>query len=244
MSDFEAIDSLLSSVTPPVELPAPSVRRELREQARLSKAQAARALGISTSTLTAWETGREPTGEPRTKYAYLLEGLAAKLTTAPTAPTAPAAPSPPPPHRPAHGRGHNAHRNRPRAPAASGTPAEGAGDDVEVLSEPEGCVLCGEPAVQRVAGFPQHLDASECGLPNTHHPTVPAAPLPTPTAARPAPTHASAAAGLSRAHRSEPDHSPSPTPSTTPTSSRTRPAPPGTTHSPAVLRGLPPSRSI
>ncbi|MFP1660555.1 helix-turn-helix domain-containing protein [Streptomyces cavourensis] len=111
-------------MTPPVELPAPSVRRELREQARLSKAQAARALGISTSTLTAWETGREPTGEPRTKYAYLLEGLAAKLTTAPTAPAAPS--PPPPPHRPAHGRGHNAHRNRPRAPAASRHPGRGS----------------------------------------------------------------------------------------------------------------------
>ncbi|MEU2295184.1 helix-turn-helix domain-containing protein [Streptomyces bacillaris] len=237
MSDFEAIDSLLSSVTPPVELPAPSVRRELREQARLSKAQAARALGISTSTLTAWETGREPTGEPRTKYAYLLEGLAAKLTTAPTAPAAPS----PPPHTGPHTAAATTHTETgPALLQPPGTPAEGAGDDVEVLSEPEGCVLCGEPAVQRVAGFPQHLDASECGLPNTHHPTptVPAAPLPTPTAARPAPTPASApasaAAGLSRAHRSEPDHSPSPTPSTTPTSSRTRPAPPG--HPPQARR--------
>ncbi|MFP1665705.1 helix-turn-helix domain-containing protein [Streptomyces cavourensis] len=106
-------------MTPPVELPAPSVRRELREQARLSKAQAARALGISTSTLTAWETGREPTGEPRTKYAYLLEGLAAKLTTAPTAP---AAPSPPPPPTQARTRPRPQRTQKP-APRSCSLPA-------------------------------------------------------------------------------------------------------------------------
>ncbi|MEV6774690.1 helix-turn-helix domain-containing protein [Streptomyces syringium] len=103
MSDFDAIDSLLAAVGPEAELPPPGRRRELRERARLPKAQVARALGVSPSTVTGWENGRDPAGEVRTRYAYLLDGLAAKFTpdtqTAPapgpeTAPTAePAAPS-------------------------------------------------------------------------------------------------------------------------------------------------------
>ncbi|KFF98869.1 hypothetical protein IQ62_22190 [Streptomyces scabiei] len=81
MSDFDAIDSLLDAVGPQAELPPCHVRRELREQARLSKAQVARALGVSPSTLSGWESGRDPAGEIRTKYAYLLDGLNAKLAT-------------------------------------------------------------------------------------------------------------------------------------------------------------------
>ncbi|MFC9082960.1 hypothetical protein ACFTY7_39415 [Streptomyces sp. NPDC057062] len=49
----------------------------------------ARALDVSPSTLSGWESGRDPVGEIRTKYAYLLDGLNAKLATeteaAPTA---------------------------------------------------------------------------------------------------------------------------------------------------------------
>jgi len=81
VSDFDAIDSLLDTVGPQAELPPCQVRRELRERARLSKAQVARALGVSPSTLSGWENGRDPAGEVRTKYAYLLDGLNAKLTT-------------------------------------------------------------------------------------------------------------------------------------------------------------------
>src|SRR5438046_2872809 len=81
VSDFDAIDSLLASVGPQAELPAPEVRRDLREQAGLSKAQVARTLGVSPSTVTGWEGGRDPVGGVRTKYAYLLDGLSAKLTT-------------------------------------------------------------------------------------------------------------------------------------------------------------------
>ncbi|MCX4681752.1 helix-turn-helix domain-containing protein [Streptomyces sp. NBC_01433] len=160
MSDFDAIDSLLASVTPEAELPAPPVRRELREQAHLSKAQAARALGVSPSTLAAWEAGREPAGEVRAKYVYLLDGLAAKLAAAAeeaappvTEAEAEVAPSPVP-----------------------GTAVGDDADDVELLTEPELCVLCGEPAVQRVAGFPQHLDAAECGVPVTRPQPEPVAP--------------------------------------------------------------------
>ncbi|MFJ6054731.1 multiprotein-bridging factor 1 family protein [Streptomyces sp. NPDC092307] len=148
MSDFEAIDSLLAALRPQAPLPTPERRRELRELAHLSKAHMARALGVSPSTLAAWENGREPTGETREKYAYLLKGLAARL---PTAEPTPAEPTPPTP-----------------------TPTVSAeADDVERLTTPEPCVLCGHAAPTRVAGYAQHLDPTHC------HPTTPALQLPT-----------------------------------------------------------------
>ncbi|MFI7386584.1 helix-turn-helix domain-containing protein [Streptomyces sp. NPDC049813] len=220
MSDFDAIDSLLDSVAPEAALPAPEVRRDLRARARLSKAQVARALGVSPSTLTAWETGRDPAGDIRRKYAYFLDGLATKFAAAtPTETRADAPPEPPssiagtaaPVGRssgaaggagaegavaavgagaegadapvgagaegaaPVAGRSSGAavggaeaggtHASAgPRAGAAApGAGADGADDDVEYLSAPEPCVLCGQPAAQRVAGFTQHLDPAECG---------------------------------------------------------------------------------
>ncbi|MFB6877301.1 helix-turn-helix transcriptional regulator [Streptomyces sp. NPDC056323] len=167
MSDFDAIDALLADVGPQVELPPPAVRRELREQARLSKAQVARALGVSPSTVGAWEGGREPSDEIRAKYAYLLDGLAAKFPT---------------------GTGQEA------APAQDegGDEDEGddaceAGDEVESLAAAEPCVLCGAPARHRVAGFAQHMDPSDC-RPATATPSTteqPAAAPSTPPPARP-----------------------------------------------------------
>ncbi|MGW2595771.1 helix-turn-helix domain-containing protein [Streptomyces sp. NPDC001515] len=156
MSNFEAIDSLLAALRPQTPLPAPQRRRELRELAHLSKAEMARALGVSPSTLTAWENGREPAGETREKYAYLLNGLATKLPTA--APT-PAEPTPP-------------------ADAEGDRDAEGD-DDVVHLTTPEPCVLCGHPAPTRVAGYAQHLDPTHC------HPTA-SAPQSAPPAPQPA----------------------------------------------------------
>ncbi|MFJ6984480.1 MULTISPECIES: helix-turn-helix domain-containing protein [unclassified Streptomyces] len=154
MSDFDAIDSLLDAVGPQAELPPCPVRRELRERARLSKAQVARALGVSPSTLNGWENGRDPAGEVRTKYAYLLDGLNAKLTHETETTAA----------KPA--------QERSAAPATavaaaastpSTQPGQGQGEDeVELLAVPEPCVLCGRPAHQRVAGFAQHLDPSGC----------------------------------------------------------------------------------
>ena len=134
MSDFDAIDSLLDAVGPQAELPPCQVRRELRERARLSKAQVARALGVSPSTLSGWESGRDPAGEIRTKYAYLLDGLNAKLATETDAggPTAGAA------HCVRHCcDGRHRHRLR-RNPARTRT-------SVELLAAPEPCVLCGRP---------------------------------------------------------------------------------------------------
>ncbi|CAM5260491.1 hypothetical protein SGLAM104S_08019 [Streptomyces glaucescens] len=40
----------------------------------------ARALGVSPSTVAGWESGRDPSGEVREKYAYFLEGARTKLT--------------------------------------------------------------------------------------------------------------------------------------------------------------------
>ncbi|MFH9471804.1 helix-turn-helix domain-containing protein [Streptomyces clavifer] len=170
MSDFDAIDSLLASVGPQTDLPDPEARRALREQAQLSKAQVARTLGVSPSTVSAWEAGRDPVGEVRVKYAYLLDGLSAKLATDTTPETEPAVES------------AVAEPVAADAAAAAGPASfefEG-GDEVEVLTAPEPCVLCGRPAGVRVEGFAQHLDPAEC-----QDGTVEARPAP--VAGRPAP---------------------------------------------------------
>ncbi|MDT0495274.1 helix-turn-helix transcriptional regulator [Streptomyces griseus] len=169
MSDFDAIDSLLDAVGPQAELPPCHVRRELRERARLSKAQVARALGVSPSTLSGWENGRDPAGEIRTKYAYLLDGLNAKLATeTETPPTA---------EQPA-----TSSTAATVTPSSSPDPSQdedGNGDDVELLAAPEPCVLCGHPARQRVAGFAQHLTPTDCRPTATGAPAAPTARHPT-----------------------------------------------------------------
>ncbi|MEU7168822.1 helix-turn-helix domain-containing protein [Streptomyces morookaense] len=188
MSDFDAIDSLLAAVGPEAELPSPQIRQELRERARLSKAQVARALGVSPSTVAAWESGRDPAGEIRTKYAYLLDGLAAKFATG-TAPVTPSAVEPTMAPAPAT-------TDTPPASPMPGEPEEdGDDDEVEALAAPEPCVLCGHPAGQRVAGFVQHLDPADCRPATAGNPAaVPAPPAvepvqaTKPTAARTSPT--------------------------------------------------------
>lgn len=144
MSNFEAIDSLLAAVGPEAELPDAAARRALRERARLSKTQVARALGVSPSTVRAWEAGRDPGGEIRTKYAYLLDGLSAKLATEVEVEGGPAV------------------SGTVAEPDASSTGFDQGADEVEVLAAAQQCVLCGAPALHRVAGFVQHLDIAEC----------------------------------------------------------------------------------
>ncbi|WP_055566873.1 helix-turn-helix domain-containing protein [Streptomyces atriruber] len=178
------IDSLLASVAPEAELPAPAARRELREQARLSKAQVARALGVSPSTVAAWEAGRDPVGEPRARYAYLLDGLRDKLAESQQGATgAPDSAQ----QLPASGTNGQTPSPDPGDQAADDP------DDVENLTVPEPCVLCGTPASLRVAGFPQHLDPADCH-PAAPAQTAPAAPQPTtaPPPARPGRTPAHA----------------------------------------------------
>ncbi|MFJ9154164.1 helix-turn-helix domain-containing protein [Streptomyces sp. NPDC102270] len=180
MSDFGAIDSLLDAVGPEAELPPCQVRRELRERARLSKAQVARALGVSPTTLSGWESGRDPAGEVRTKYAYLLDGLNAKLatetdteTTAELAEEQPVAPG-----------------TAAAAVTSTSSPELGQDEDeVELLAVAQPCVLCGRPATQRVAGFVQHLDPSDCQATSAETPkpslAAPSAPAQVPRTARP-----------------------------------------------------------
>ncbi|MGW3730713.1 helix-turn-helix domain-containing protein [Streptomyces sp. NPDC000851] len=54
-------------------------RRALREGWNLPRTQVAQALGVSPSTVGDWESGREPSGEIREKYAYFLDGARTKL---------------------------------------------------------------------------------------------------------------------------------------------------------------------
>lgn len=170
MSGFDAIDSLLASVGPEAPLPAPEQRLRLREAARLSKAQVARALGVSPSTVTGWETGRDPSGEMRTRYAYLLEGLRERLEEPESSGPESSEPELSDPE-----------------PDPASVEVDAAGDDVEVLTAPEPCVLCGRPARQRVAGFAQHLDPAECEEEAAQAPEAPARTEKTTKKAAPAP---------------------------------------------------------
>lgn len=142
MTDFEAIDALLARAGQETPLPPVEERRPLREALNVSRAQLAQALGVGTSTVGGWESGRDPSGEVREKYAYFLNGARTKLDTAATADTEPAV-------EPAE------------EPAEADEPADL--DDVDELAVPQPCVLCGQPAHHQVEGFPQHLDPADCG---------------------------------------------------------------------------------
>ncbi|MER6288553.1 helix-turn-helix domain-containing protein [Streptomyces sviceus] len=179
MSDFHAIDALLASVSSDqAPLPPAEERRRLREGLHLSRTQLAQALGVGASTVGGWESGREPSGEVREKYAYFLEGARTKLDASAAA------------HVSASARG----------PGDDG-PAEVdqylAPDDVdgEVLPASQPCVLCGQPARHQVEGFPQHLAPAECG---TAGPAQPQKPAPRKDSRKPAPTagHGPAAHGV------------------------------------------------
>lgn len=153
MTDYDAIDALLAGAGKEVPLPPAEERRALREGLGLSRPRLARALNVSPSTVGGWESGRDPSGEVREKYAYFLKGARTKLAAA-AAEEEPAG-----------------------KPAADGPPEGGhaAGqDDVEALAAPRPCVLCGQPARHQVAGFPQHLDPAECGTARSAPPREPA----------------------------------------------------------------------
>ncbi|SEF18983.1 helix-turn-helix transcriptional regulator [Streptomyces sp. Ag109_O5-10] len=159
-----AIDALLAGVRDELPLPAPEVRRRLREDLGLSKAQVARAVGVSASTLGGWEAGRDPSGETREQYAYFLEQAQATLASR-TTPAAAADDS-------------GAEVGEPAAPSADDDRRDDGDDDQDELAAPEPCVLCGQPARHQVAGFPQHLDPAECTTA-----TVQPAPAPEPAPA-------------------------------------------------------------
>ncbi|WP_030938214.1 helix-turn-helix domain-containing protein [Streptomyces sp. NRRL S-646] len=154
MTDFGAIDALLAGARKEVVLPPVEERRALREELNVSRAQLAQALGVSPSTVGGWESGRDPSGEVREKYAYFLEGAGSKLAAEAT---------------------RAAEEPEDELEADVEQTAE-QDDDVDVLATPQSCVLCGQPARHQVAGFPQHLDPAECHAAAPARTNEPAAP--------------------------------------------------------------------
>lgn len=200
MSEFDAIDALLAASGPEVALPSVEERRALRAALNLSQAQVARAIGVNPTTVGGWESGREPTGDIREKYAYFLEAARTKLT-----PPATKTQTPPP----TDAQGEPGTREEPRADRRieTATPAASVRDEVadstaERLTRPEPCVLCSRPATEEVEGFPQHLDPAECG---SHDPegtsvaSTPARPAAGRTAARTEPQTAARAVAKTEA---------------------------------------------
>ncbi|WAL99797.1 helix-turn-helix domain-containing protein [Streptomyces sp. Je 1-369] len=163
MSDFDAIDALVAASGPEAELPPAEERRALRDALNLSQAQVARAIGVSPTTVGGWESGREPTGAIREKYAYFLASARTRLTPQPQ-------PQPEPEPEP----------ESERTPAPTPPPEP----------DPEPCVLCGRPATDQIEGFTQHLDPAECG---TTAPEPAPALAPTPTKLAPTGRRATAA---------------------------------------------------
>jgi transcriptional regulator with XRE-family HTH domain len=174
MTDFDAIDALLAGARKEVPLPSVAERRALREELNLSRAQVAQVLGVGPSTVGGWESGRDPSGEVREKYAYFLEGARTKLAAEAAASAEEAA-------------GEESDEDVRAAQADPDTDADtdantdtdatrsvGQDDDVDVLAAPQPCVLCGQPARHQVAGFPQHLDPAECGKAEPARPQAPA----------------------------------------------------------------------
>ncbi|MET7987388.1 helix-turn-helix transcriptional regulator [Streptomyces sp. NPDC005281] len=161
MAQFDAVDALLATVRKEADLPPAEERRALREALNLSRAQVARVLEVSPSTVGGWETGRDPAGEVRDRYAYFLNSAQAKIAALAagdkpeTAADALQAAREP-------GSGNRAETAAEHGDAMDQEPWEGEADDVEALPVPRPCVLCGQDARHQVAGYPQHLDPAEC----------------------------------------------------------------------------------
>ncbi|MER5398600.1 helix-turn-helix domain-containing protein [Streptomyces sp. NPDC002599] len=178
MNGFDAIDALLAGVKEEVLLPPAGERRALREALNLSRAQLARALGVAASTVGGWESGRDPSGEVREKYAYFIEGARDRLA-GPTAHDVPDEESPDDIEAEDDGEDPG------RAEVPAGTGEDSGRDDDDVLAAPRPCVLCGQPARHQLAGFPQHLDPAECGTPEPAQPVQSAEPVQAPEPAQP-----------------------------------------------------------
>ena len=71
-----AFDSVVKKAQRRMDLPAPAVRRLIRQQARLTQENVAEALGSDRASVSRWESGeRSPRGEMLDAYATLLERL-------------------------------------------------------------------------------------------------------------------------------------------------------------------------
>lgn len=173
MSEFEAIDALLAAAPDATPLPPADRRRLLREELGLSRAQVARAMGVGSSTLAAWEAGRDPSGELRGRYVYFLQQAEERHGRRGEEPGGAS-------EDPAAGSGSGPAAPEaavPETAAAHAVPADAeAVDDQGELAEPRPCVLCGRPARHQVEGYPQHLDPAECAAPAPEPPAVAAEP--------------------------------------------------------------------
>lgn len=74
---MSAIDALLATSRRRRSIPVPEDRRSLREEAGLTQAEVAQALGVSRPTVVRWENGeRTPRGRLLDDYVKLLTRLA------------------------------------------------------------------------------------------------------------------------------------------------------------------------
>ncbi|WP_030277615.1 telomere-associated protein Tap [Streptomyces sp. NRRL B-24484] len=164
----DAIDALLGAgPRRAVALPEPAEREWLRTEYGLTKAETAKALGISTSTFTAWESGqRDPQGEARAAYAKLLEGMAARLLP-PSRPVA----APAPVHAPAQSPAPVQSPSAAPAPLAGPVEMDRTPSGDLVTGEPQPCIWCGRPSIFRATGRPVHVGGGFCA--QAPEPTVP-----------------------------------------------------------------------
>jgi len=77
--ETSALDDALDRSRLRRRLPAPDLRRHLRERAGISQADVARALGVARPTISRWEAGaRSPRGSDLLRYVDLLDRLMAE----------------------------------------------------------------------------------------------------------------------------------------------------------------------
>jgi transcriptional regulator with XRE-family HTH domain len=73
---MDAKDELRHKIKARLQLPSPAVRRALREEAGLSQAELAKALGVHRETISRWEAGKRGLrGRYLVEYAALLKEL-------------------------------------------------------------------------------------------------------------------------------------------------------------------------
>ncbi|QKW05080.1 helix-turn-helix domain-containing protein [Streptomyces sp. NA04227] len=166
---FTEIDALLARSGPPAPLPSAERRREVRELLHLSQTDVARAVGVSAGTVRAWEAGREPAGESREKYAYFLDAAQERLAATDAVPAEPVRHDVPAANvmsaasvMPAGDAPPAVDATPVTTSASAPSPDSPQHGSESALAEPRPCVLCGGPARQEIAGFPQHLDPQEC----------------------------------------------------------------------------------
>ena len=77
---MDKLDDILSKKRERKRLPAPAVRRSLREASGLTQAEFAAVLGVNRAAVSRWETGtRSPRGELAKQYQAALERITAEV---------------------------------------------------------------------------------------------------------------------------------------------------------------------